>query len=82
MLGVERDRALVVVHHREIEAIRPGHVAELAARDVAAAGALDLNDIGAEPSQKLRAGRPGLHMREVQDTHSVQRFCHIPFPQC
>ena len=35
---VERDRALVVVEHGEIEAVRVGNVAQLAARDVADAG--------------------------------------------
>src|SRR5579862_7596311 len=56
VLRVERDRALVVVEHGEIEAVGAGHVAQLRARDVANAGALDLDAIGAEPREQLGAG--------------------------
>ena len=57
ILGVERDRALVVVEHGEIQAVDVRHVLQLTARDVADAGALDLDHVGAEPGQQLRAGR-------------------------
>ena len=63
-----------MVEHREIEAVGVRHVAELAARDVADAGPLDLDHIGAEPGEKLRAGRAGLDMGEVEDAHAVERL--------
>ena len=58
VLGIDRDRALVAVEHREIEAVGALHVAQLAARDVADARPLDLDAVGAHVGQKLRAGRP------------------------
>jgi hypothetical protein len=57
VLGVEGDRALVVVQHGEIQAVHIRHVLQLAAGDVADAGAFDLDHVGAEPCQQLRAGR-------------------------
>ncbi len=57
VLGVERDRALVVVEHGEIQAVDIGFVLQLTAGDIADAGALDLDHVGAEPCQQLRAGR-------------------------
>ena len=73
-LGVERDRSLVVVEHGEVEAVGVRHVLQLAARDVAAARPLDLDDVGAEPRQQLGAGRARLHVREVEDLHAVERL--------
>ena len=73
-LGVERDRALVVVEHGEIEAVGARHVLQLAARDVAGARPLDLDHVGAEPREKLRAGRARLDMREVEDLHAIERL--------
>ena len=73
-LGVERDRALVVVEHGEIEAVGARHVLQLAARDVAGARPLDLDHVGAEPGQQLRAGRARLDVREIEDLHAVQRL--------
>ena len=66
-----RDRALVVVQHREVEAVHAGDVAQLAARGVAFAGALDLDHVGAEPCQQLRAGRARLHVREIENADAV-----------
>ena len=74
VLRIDRDRALVVVEHGEVERVRVRHVAQLAARDVANAGALDLDHVGAEPGKQLRAGRARLHMREVEDAHALQRL--------
>ena len=81
VLGVERDRALVVVQHREVEAVHVRDVAQLAARDVAGARALDLDHVGAEPGEQLRARRPRLHVREVQDLDAVQCLAHS-IPLC
>src|SRR5581483_11561402 len=74
MLAVDGDRALVVVEHREVERVSTLHVDELAARDVADARALDLDHIGAEPGEQLRAGRTRLHMREVENLHAGERL--------
>ena len=71
VLGVQRDRALVVVQHREIEAVHVRDVAQLAARDVAFAGALDLDHVGAEPGEQLRACRTRLHVREIENPNPV-----------
>src|ERR1700722_7580187 len=80
VLGVERDRTLVVVQHREVQAVHVRNVAQLLARDVAVAGALHFDDIGAEPGQQLRAGRTRLHVREVEYAHAVQCFRHLQSP--
>jgi hypothetical protein len=56
-LTVERDRALVVVQHREIQAVHVRNVLQLPARDVTRAGFLHLDHVGTEPGEQLRAGR-------------------------
>ncbi len=77
VLGVDRDRALVVVEHGEVERVRALHVDQLAARDVADARTLDLDHVGAEPGEQLRAGRTRLHMREVENAHAVERLAGL-----
>ena len=77
MLGVDGDRALVAVEHGEIEAVGALHVAQLAARDVADAGPLDLDAVGAHIGEKLGAGRPRLHMGEIEDAHAVERLAGV-----
>ena len=47
------------------------NVAQLPARDVALARPLDLDHVGPEPREQLRARRTRLHVREVEDLHSV-----------
>src|SRR6185437_13912710 len=78
VLRVDGDRALVVIEHREIETVHARHVAELAARDIARARPLDLDDVGAEPSEKLRTCRSRLHMGEVENLNAVECLAHIP----
>ena len=73
MLGVDRDRALRAIEHGEIEAVGALHVAQLAARDVADAGPFDLDHVGAHIGEQLRAGRPRLHVREVENFHAFER---------
>ncbi len=63
-----------MVQHGEIEAVHLGDVLQLAAGDVACARPLDLDHIGPEPGQKLRAGRPGLDMGEIKDFHAIKGF--------
>ena len=77
MLGVDGDRALVAVEHREIEAVGALHVAQLTARDVADAGPLDLDHVGAHIREQLRAGRARLHMREIENAHALERLAGL-----
>src|SRR3984957_7248599 len=74
--GVERDRALVMVQHREVQAVHVRNIAQLFARDIAGAGAFHFDDVSAEPGQQLRAGRTRLHMREVEYAHAIQCLRH------
>src|SRR5262245_40148734 len=78
IFAVDGDRALVAVKHCEIEAVGALHVAQLAAGDVADAGPLDLDDIGAHVSKELRAGRTGLHVGEVKDLHALECLAGLP----
>ena len=54
-------------------ASRSGIVAQLAAGDVAAAGALDLEDVRAEPGEHLGARRARLDAGEVDDLDACER---------
>ena len=67
VLGVERQRALVAVEHREIQGVRILDMTELIARDVACTGTLHLDHVRAEPGEQLRAGGTRLNVREVDD---------------
>ena len=67
VLCVERDRALVVIEHGEVQRIDIGNIHQLAARNVADARALDFDHIRAEPGEQLRTCRAGLHVREVKN---------------
>ena len=71
ILGVDRDRALVRVEHREVQAVHARNVAQLAARDVPLAGAFDLDDVGSQPREQLRARRTRLNVREVENANAV-----------
>ena len=77
VLGVDRDRALVVVEHREVERVGALHVHQLAARDVADTRALDLDHVGAEPGQQLGAGRARLHVGEIENAHAGERLAGL-----
>jgi hypothetical protein len=74
VLGIDGDRALVAVEHGEVEAVGALDVAQLAAGDVAGAGPLDLDAVGAHVAQELRAGRARLHVGEIEDAHAVERL--------
>ena len=77
--GVERDAALVAVEHREIKTVDIRQITELAARDIAASRQFNLDHIGAEPCQELRAGRTRLHMGHVENANAVQGLAHTSF---
>ena len=76
-LGVDGDRALVVVEHGEVQAVHTWDVTQLATCGVALPWPLNLDDIGPQPSQQLRAGRARLHMGEVEDADSAQGLAHV-----
>ena len=78
-LQVDGDAALVRVQHREIEAVGALHVLQLAAGDVAAAGHLDLDHVGAHPRQQLRPGRARLDMAQIENAHTFESFAHPKF---
>ena len=78
MLRVDRDRALVAIEHREVERVLALYVTELTSCDVADAGPLDLDAVGAHVAEELRAGRARLHVREVEDLHAVERLAGLP----
>src|SRR5262249_25938892 len=52
-------------------------VAQLAARDVADAGPLDLDHVGAHIGEQLRAGRARLDVGEIEDAHAVERLAGL-----
>ena len=72
VLEVERDRALVAVQPEVVRRalVVPGR--SPLARVVAAVGALDLHDVGAEVAERHRAQRAGEHAGEVRDEDAVQ----------
>jgi len=78
MFRIDRDRALIAVEHREVEAVFPLHIAQLRARDIADTRSLDLDNVGAHVAEQLRAGRPRLHVREIEDAHAGQRLTVLP----
>src|SRR6202035_1436507 len=80
VLGVERDRTLVVVEHGEIQAVDIRNVLQLTAGDVADAGALDLDHVGTEPGQQLGAGRSRLDVGEIENANVRQRLGHLFSP--
>ena len=80
-LHVDRDRALVAVQHREIQAVRARNVTQLSARGVTLRR-FELDHICTHPRQQLRAGRPAcLYMRHVEDTYALECF-HLILLKC
>src|SRR5690606_17591220 len=67
VLGVQGHGALVVVQHREVQAVHAGNVAQLRASRITYTGAFDLDHVSAEPGQKLSAARAGLHVGEIKN---------------
>jgi hypothetical protein len=72
MLEVDREAALVGVEDEEEHRVEPRHLGPVAPR-LLAAGRLDLDDVGAQPAQELRAGGAGFELREVENPHAGQR---------
>ena len=72
---VDRDRFLVGVELEEIERVgaagRPG---EGGPAGLAAARVLDLDDLGAEPGERLGAGGPRLELRQIEHPDPGKTF--------
>jgi hypothetical protein len=80
-LGVDRQRSLVGVEHREIQRIDVGDIPQLVTRHIATGEALDFQHVGAEPGEHLGAGGAGLYSGEVDDFDSSQwQVGHDGFP--
>src|SRR6516165_9538408 len=75
-LEIERDAALVTVQHGEIQAIDAGQIAQLRARDIAASGQFDLDNVRPQPRQNLGAARACLNMAQVQYSNARQCLVH------
>ena len=73
MLGVDRDRTLAAVEHGEIEAVGAFDVAQLLRVMSPTPGRSTLITSAPMIGEKLRAGRPRLHMGEVEDLDAVER---------
>ena len=73
IFGIDGDRAFATVEHGEVEAVGALHVAQLAAGDVANSRPLDLDHVRAHEGEKLGAGWPRLHVREVEHANAVER---------
>ena len=75
-LGVQLQRPLVAVEHREIQRVQTGDVTQLITRDVSNAYPLDFQYIGAEPRQQLRTCWSSLHAGEVDNFDSFKWQLH------
>ena len=71
-LQVDGQRFLVGVEDQEIERSRRRARARMHAAGIAALRVLDLHHLGAEPRQRLRAGRPRLELRQIQHAHACE----------
>ena len=76
-LQIDDRAALVAVEQQEEKAVDIGivHVPQ-PPRPVAERRPLDLDHIGPEPGQHLRAGRPGLVVREIDNANAFERLGH------
>ena len=70
---VQRDAALVGVEQHEVVRIHARRVGGRTAPLVAAFRILDLDDIGAQPGERLGARGSGLELGQVEDLHVFQR---------
>src|SRR5581483_5653223 len=76
---VDGDGALIAVEAEEVERILPLGALGMAA-GIAHAGALDLDDVGAQPGEQLRGRSARLVLREIEDAHLLKRrHAALPF---
>src|SRR5437870_3515240 len=72
---IQRDAFLVRIQQAEEHRIHVGPLAEPETRRLTGRR-LDLDDLGAEPRERLRATRAGLVLREIEDANALERFPH------
>ena len=71
-LEIDRDGLLVGVEGVEVVRIGVRLARAEPAAGIAHLRVLDLHDLGAQPSEGLRAGRAGLELGEIDDLHALQ----------
>jgi hypothetical protein len=76
ILGVQREAALVVVQHCEVEAVHIRNILQLSSRSVSNSRSFHLYYISTKPCEQLGASRPRLNMGHIQNTDTFQSFCH------
>src|SRR5262249_60283980 len=76
---VEPHALLVQVHETEEDRAHTGLIAEPVACRLPRRG-LDLDALGPQPCQRLRAARPRLVKRKIEDPDSLERRAHRPPP--
>src|SRR5262249_28688141 len=82
VLEVERDALLVGVEQQEVARVDTRLLGAPVTPRLTLARLLDLDDLGAEPRQHLRARRTSFELTEVQHTYAVKRCaqCRPPVP--
>ena len=73
---VQRDGALVGVEQQEVAAVDTGLLGATVAAGIALPRLFDLDHVGAQPRQHLRARRARLELRHVQDANAIQCLAH------
>jgi len=73
---VQRDGALVGVEQQEVAAVDAGLLGASVASGIALPRLFHLDHVGAEPREHLRARRPRLELRHVQDANTVECLAH------
>ncbi len=69
ILEIHRNRALVAVQHREVEAVCVGEIPELLASCIASRR-LEFDDVRAEKAHQLARRRTGLDMGHVENANT------------
>src|SRR5438046_2075426 len=76
MLQVERHALLVRVEQDEVAAVDARLLGPAVTSGLTSARLLDLDDLGAEPREHLRARRPRLELGQIQHTNAVECLAH------
>ena len=76
MLQVERDALLVRVQREEVAAVDTRFLGAAVATRIAPLGLFHLDDLCAQPREKLGARGTGLELRQVQHANAIERLSH------
>src|SRR6185503_12033973 len=76
---IEHDAALVAVEAAIDRVLQTRRVGIRRAREIAGAGTLDLDDVGAVVAEHLRGARPHHHLGEIDDPDAFERQRHAAF---